>query len=253
MVNVADVIGAPGAGGVSNGILRSYEVVDIAAQTGLWLPYACAMLKRESYGGRNLWGSDGVATGGAYVKGSIVTKEAYLRYRDLRNSGLIGNQGVGPGQLTARGYQDQADALGGCWDWRCNVTVAFRALSDLVRVFGVDGIRRYNGSGPNAENYRAAVVADAARWDALIRGADPVPTSPPPPRWKGEEMIIRMANVAGLPDEKSGARVGILSGGILIGLSGAEKSSALASGAPIVDVFVETWDWLAQHPGSSPT
>lgn len=227
------------------GILRPYEVVELAHQTGLWLPYGCAMLKRESYGGRNLWGGDGVSTGGVYVKGSIVTRDAYLRYRDLRNRGVIGNQGVGPGQLTARGYQDQADAIGGCWDWRCNVTVAFGALSDLVRVFGLDGLRRYNGSGPNAENYRRAVVADAANWNAAIMGADPIRIAPPPPKLKDDEdMIVRVLNV---PAPESDPRVGILSGGRLIGLSGNEKASALASGIGIVDIGAFTWDSIAAN------
>ena len=53
------------------GILRAAEVVDLAA--------AATLLAVESGGGRNVWGSDGVSTGGIYVKGSEVTQAAYLR------------------------------------------------------------------------------------------------------------------------------------------------------------------------------
>lgn len=244
MTNVADALGAAG-------IRRPYEVVDLAQQVGLDLPIGCAMLKRESYGGLNLWGGDRVSTGGVYVKGTLVTRDSYLAYRDLRRRGIIGNQGVGPGQLTSTGYQDEADFLGGCWDWRSNVTVAFRALQNLIRVYGSDGIRRYNGSGPNAEEYRRAILADAASWARVIQGTDPVPVSPPHSTYKGEEMVIRCLAQNGFPNEDFG--VGLLSGGHLIGLSGEEKRSALASGLPIVDVNVDTWNYLAAPAnGGSP-
>lgn len=245
MVGVADAIGA-------RGVQRPFEVIDIANQAGLPLPIACAMLRRESYGGYNLWGGDPGPTGGVYIKGSTVTRDAYLAYRDLRNRGIINNQGVGPGQLTARGYQDQADEIGGCWDWRANVTIAFRALGYLYNTYGDDGIRRYNGSGPNAENYRRAILADAATWKFTIDNAVPETVTPPPPPPKkriDDSMILRC--MFGLPNGDIG--VAIYSGGRLLGLSGDEKASALACGAPIVDVNIDTWNYLASPArGGSP-
>jgi len=79
-------------------ILRAAEVVDLAAAAGLDLAAAATLLAIESHGGRNAWGSDGMSTGGIYVKGSEVTQAAYLRYKAARSR--LGAQGVGPTQLT---------------------------------------------------------------------------------------------------------------------------------------------------------
>jgi hypothetical protein len=63
------------------GIQRPDDVVACAASSGLSLAVAASLLEQESGGGRNVWGSDKVDTGGAYVKGAPVTREAYLAYR----------------------------------------------------------------------------------------------------------------------------------------------------------------------------
>lgn len=175
------------------GIVRPAEVIEIAAQTGLSIDLAAALLEQESGGGHNVWGHDGVNTGGIYVKGSAVTKEAYLAYKARRSE--LGSQGVGPTQLTWAGYQDQADNLGGAWDWRNNVRVGFSALVALIKVHGqADGIRRYNGSGPAAERYRDQVLARAKKWrdrlgsDAIVDATRP-PTSTVTPDRKRDVMI----------------------------------------------------------------
>jgi len=49
------------------GILRAPEVADLAAAAGLDLAAASTLLAIESHGGRNVWGSDGVSTGGIYA------------------------------------------------------------------------------------------------------------------------------------------------------------------------------------------
>lgn len=145
------------------GIQRGYEVVDIAAQEGLALHIAAAVLEQESGGGFNVWGNDGVPTGNFYVKGAPATKESYLAWKPHRSQ--LGSQGIGPMQLTYAGFQDQADALGGAYDWASNVRIGFRTLANLIRSYGqLEGIRRYNGSGPQAEAYKAQVMVKAAKW-----------------------------------------------------------------------------------------
>lgn len=147
------------------GILRAEDVVELARSAALDLPAAAVLLEKESGGGRNVWGSDPVDTGGTYVKGAEVTRAAYEAYRAGRRAGRLSAQGVGPCQLTWSGYQDQADNLGGCWDWRANVRVGFSTLAGLQRAHGVrDGFRRYNGSGPAAERYADDAMARLARW-----------------------------------------------------------------------------------------
>jgi hypothetical protein len=129
-----------------------------------------------------VWGHDPVQTGGAYAKGAVVTRDAYEKYKALRTAGAIGAQGVGPVQLTYPGFQNQADELGGCWDWRCNVTVGFRVLAGLQRQYGVrDGFRRYNGSGPAAETYASDAMTKLARWRLRLGLPTPaVPVAPAP-------------------------------------------------------------------------
>jgi hypothetical protein len=44
--------------------------------------------------------------------------------------------------LTFKGFQDHADARGGCFDWRVNCKVGFEILARLIKAKGVhDGFR----------------------------------------------------------------------------------------------------------------
>lgn len=174
MPNAVDVL-------ARNGILRPQLVVEIAQTAGLELAAAAALLEKESSGGRNVWGHDGVATGGAYNKGDEVTRDAYMRYRQAIETGRAGRQGVGPCQLTYGPFQDQADALGGCWDPACNMRVGFRVLQGLIAQHGTrEGFRRYNGSGPAAERYAADMMAKLGAWRARLGGSSTAPAAPQP-------------------------------------------------------------------------
>lgn len=154
----------------AGGIQRSGEVVELAGAAGADLASMATMLTKESGGGYNVWGHDGVNTGGIYVKGGAVTRDAYLAYKAQRSA--LGAQGVGPTQLTWSGYQDQADAAGGCWDWRANCLVGFRALAGLQRSYGIrNGFRSYNGSGTAAENYADQSMALYNTWLGRLRGS----------------------------------------------------------------------------------
>jgi hypothetical protein len=170
MTSAAEVLTA-------GGILRAAEVVELAAATSLDLAAAATMLAKESGGGRNVWGSDGVVVApGTYVKGAPVTQSTYLAYRAAVVAGRAGRQGCGPTQLTYGGYQDQADAAGGCWDWRANVATGFRALQALIKAKGLrDGFRAYNGTGPAAEAYASASITIYNSWRARLAGASSTP------------------------------------------------------------------------------
>jgi hypothetical protein len=80
MSNAVDILAA---GGICNAQL----VAEIAETAGLELAAAAAMLEKESSGGRNVWGHDGVPTGNAYVKGSEVTRAAYMAYKQALETG----------------------------------------------------------------------------------------------------------------------------------------------------------------------
>lgn len=162
------------------GIVDPDVVSETAARTGLPLALACALLDQESRGGHNVWGHDGgvaVRTAGTYVPGSEVTAAAYRAYRQLADTEAIIRQGVGPCQLTARSWQDAADARGGCWDPKANMLAAFTGLVAMVNKYGLpDGVRRYNGSGPAAERYRDQVLTRYRAWtDRLGPEGDDMP------------------------------------------------------------------------------
>jgi len=168
-VNVTETLAA-------GGIVRPAEVLELAAAARLDLACAATLLAKESGGGRNVWGHDPVPTGGAYVKGAVVTRDSYAAYRAARAKGTAGAQGVGPTQLTYEAFQVQADRAGGCWDWRANCLTGFGVLAALIRVHGErDGFRRYNGAGPAAERYADDAVTRVATWRRNLSAASPAP------------------------------------------------------------------------------
>ena len=148
-----------------------------AKRAGLPLELACALLEKESGGGRNVYGHDPSIFSGA----GAVTRENYARYKKQRiASGNRKMQGVGPCQLTWWEFQDQADAQGGCWRPRYNMRIGFLHLANLIKRYGEsDGARRYNGSGSAAEAYSLDLLTKARRWESIIGGLEaPTPASP---------------------------------------------------------------------------
>lgn len=125
-----------------------------------------ALVQQES-GFRNVFGHDPTI----FVGAGLVTQEKYAAYLLERGRhGEGGMQGVGPCQLTWWSYQDQADALGGCWDSRHNIHVGFQLLGRLMGVHGYEvGIARYNGSGPAATAYSRTVRSGARRWHEILQ------------------------------------------------------------------------------------
>jgi peptidoglycan hydrolase-like protein with peptidoglycan-binding domain len=150
-------------------------VITEARRAGIPLALACALLEKETAGGHNVFGHDRDRSG-HYIfparDGTVpVTEDLYRQYKQRRKAtGLP--QGVGPCQLTFAGFQDQADALGGCWKPEANIRVGFKVLADNIRVNGqARGVARYNGSGSAADAYSKDVLAKARRWEALLAGA----------------------------------------------------------------------------------
>jgi hypothetical protein len=154
------------------GIVNAAQVVAIAGAVGLDLAVACTILEKESGGGQNVWGHDGVDPGGTYVKGAPVTQADYLAYRGKLKAGLIKAQGVGPCQLTWSGYQEAADKLAGCWDWHSNCTVGFQAIRDLQRSKGIrGGFIAYNGAAKYADDPVNGAMVLLDRWRTRLGAA----------------------------------------------------------------------------------
>ncbi len=148
------------------GLVAPRTTVREAERAGLPLALACALLEKESSGGRNVFGHDPTIFAGA----GKVTRANYADYKRRRiASGNRLMQGVGPCQLTWWELQDAADAEGGCWHPEINMRVGFRHLATLVGRYGrSDGARRYNGSGAAAEAYSRDLMVKARRWEQVI-------------------------------------------------------------------------------------
>lgn len=162
----------------ANGIVADPAmVIEEAKRAGLPLELACALLMQETGGGRNEWGHDPTIFVGGYdslhrkAYGETVTQEAYRAYLAQRGpTGRGGMQGVGPCQLTYYGFQDRADAYGGCWQPRFNIRVGFEDLAAQIRRNGrYLGVKAYNGTGPAADRYAKSVLAQADRWAQWLR------------------------------------------------------------------------------------
>lgn len=146
-------------------------IVERAAATGLELAGAAALVQKET-GGRNIYGHDPVATGNTYVKGGEVTQTNYAAFRQWQRAGSGRMQGVGPVQLTYYTFQDQADALGGCWDPRWNLQVGFTLLVSLQKAKGEwAGAKAYNGTGTAADAYANDWTAKRNAWRTKLAGA----------------------------------------------------------------------------------
>lgn len=247
--------------------VRPAEMVELAAACGLPVAVAAALLEQESGGGRNVWGSDAVSTGGAYMKGAPVTEQTYRAYRAALAARTAGQQGVGPCQLTSVDYQDAADRLGGCWDWRSNCTVGFRLLAgyiarwDLARAF-----RAYNGGqgtvtdparypSPAAHVYEQHAMAKYRTWVTRLGASSTLaatvadhPAAPLPAPTLGAPLEEDRMYIKCQPNPNGPILLALLHGPFFIGLgSPGEQHSAdeeIKAGAPLQWVELGTWQEL---------
>jgi hypothetical protein len=109
---------------------------------------------KETSGGHNVFGHDPAPACGW----GIVTEVKYRAYERAYAKWRVG-QGVGPMQLTFRGYQIRADYAGGCYKVGPNIEVGAAILADhFRRSTGTTdqriwaALRAYNGSAAYADS-----------------------------------------------------------------------------------------------------
>jgi hypothetical protein len=154
------------------------QIVHAARLSKLPVALVCAVVEQES-GFRNVFGHDRVANPVKSPAGGVleVTRERYERYLHHRRLGH-GNQGVGPMQLTWPGFQDRADAYGGCWRPGPNIRVGCEVLAEHIARLGTRaGIQAYNGAHGFA--YADSVLALERKWRARLAGAHPAAAAGP--------------------------------------------------------------------------
>ena len=161
-----------------------FEAEIIAASRATKVPVAllCAVIETETEF-QNVFGSDNVqnpikSRGRPFLK---VTKPLYEQYLRNRKKGL-GQQGVGPMQLTTGSYQDRADKLGGCWKPGPNIMVGAQVLVEKTNAVGGglrNGVKAYNSWSPAGDAYADKVMPRYRKWqERLGASAGPAPSGP---------------------------------------------------------------------------
>jgi hypothetical protein len=162
----------------ANGILHPTTAAMACERSGLEYPAACALLMQETGptagspgGGKNLWGHDPTIFIGGGDFGQPVTAESYAAYQVMRDSFDPPKcQGVGPTQLTSRGYQDQADRLGGCWKPLINMVVGFGIIAGW-RADGKSWHDCWLGYSGGKESYADQMNERLAWWRTKLKEA----------------------------------------------------------------------------------
>lgn len=150
-----------------NGFRHPYLMVEALRRERIKPQTAAALLEKESDKGRNIFGCD---FGGSERIGRLpychddVTE---LRARALRESGF--SNGVGPTQLTFKGYIDMARRAGGEWRPFINMRIGFRIFKNLARTHGSiwEAAKAYNGANTYADDF----VNKRDKWTRTLRAA----------------------------------------------------------------------------------
>lgn len=155
-----------------------WRVLEAATVAGLPYFVACAVVMKETGGGRNVYGHDRDAAGvprpmcrptGVLLDVTPENYAVYVGERDaFKDDPRVGRraQGVGPVQLTFWAFQDRADQAGGCHVPYWNLLTGFRILAEY-RAKGRTwhGVMRvWNGK----EAYAAAMDVTLAQWRAVF-------------------------------------------------------------------------------------
>lgn len=150
-------------------------IFDTAHALDMSVPLLLAVVQQET-GFENEYGHDHLPGQRPIWHGRqdkvLVTEANYKRYRKWRREhGDRFAQGVGPMQLTSPGYQDLADARGGCWKPEVNIRVGAEILKGHIEALGLrPGIGAYNGGRGNPNlTYADSVRALRDNWQRLLK------------------------------------------------------------------------------------
>ena len=147
-------------------MVAAFRKADIKPQT------AAALLEKESGKGQNIFGCDHGSHGPTPPYCNQKVTEA--RARKLRSSQY--SNGVGPTQLTFKGYVDKARKRGGEWRPYVNMWTGFEIVGNNIRACGSvqEGAAQYNG-GPTPNAQAQAYGRDFAQkreqWEGKLERA----------------------------------------------------------------------------------
>ena len=156
-----------------NGIAIPKIAMHVSRQYNFPFPITCVVLERESMGGNNVYGGDDTIWQGHHLR--KVTQQNYAEYRVERDWHKKA-QGVGPMQLTFIPLQDEADAMGGCWNPYVNVLTGVNFLDKKLRAYEADENNSREDAifktfvDWNSEAYANAVVNVALpKWRGILK------------------------------------------------------------------------------------
>jgi hypothetical protein len=149
-----------------SGLVNVQAIWDSSAKAGLPFYIACALMEKESHG-RNVYGNDSGGALAGYPR--EVTRSNWLVFRWLVFSEGMPSNGVGPAQITFRGYFPQMEEEGlRPWNVGDNMFFGFRLLKGHLAIADGDLVKAgtaYNGS----RAYGEALATKAAAWKLLIQ------------------------------------------------------------------------------------
>jgi soluble lytic murein transglycosylase-like protein len=126
---------------------------------------ALALIEQES-GFRNVFGCDH-GPGKAYCHQGVTR----AKVQALRRSGLM--NGVGPAQLTWKGYVEEADRDGGAHKTSVNIATGIRILDSHIKATGSEfkALATYNAGNPNSQQgqrYARQVLERKAKYHRAL-------------------------------------------------------------------------------------
>ena len=176
--------------------LRRTSIARECERHGLPASLVCAVIEVET-GFQNVFGHDVVRNPVKSPPGGLLAGHrgpSTSATCSFRAQGL-GNQGVGPMQLTSPGLQDRADALGGCWKVDPNIRVGVEYLAGNIQRLGLRrGVIAYNGGGRLRRQGLPGRSGAGARSSAATRLPQqrrlrPAHAEGPHPRMRGNDVL----------------------------------------------------------------
>lgn len=146
-----------------HGSRYSLRIIWEARRANIPISLAFALVEQES-NFRNIFGHD---RGGPFAGQNVTASKVRQLISHVHRGGT--SNGVGLTQLTWIGYIEQAQRRGGAHIPKHQLSVAFDALHNLIRRYGVHGgYKHYNGTGSAADVYADRLEARQRRWHRYL-------------------------------------------------------------------------------------
>lgn len=148
----------------SHGARYAWAIIRAARAKGIGVALGFALVEQES-GFKNIFGCD---AGGLFCHQDVTAARVDMLIRSVHAGGT--SNGVGLTQLTSIGLIEAAERAGGAHRPRCQLSVGFGYLHDLIAQLGQhNGIGAFNGGPGNPiDSYADSVEALVRKWQGIL-------------------------------------------------------------------------------------